>query len=182
MKIISTFVVVDESLFTVQYDTESCDELARVFTNWNDAQYLYDFFSENEKDLGEDFWSQITIEEAVERTRAEAKRLEEKLLEVARKGKENSDITLSSIFKPLSDKEIGQEYEKDKLRGDHKKSWLRIYAIRIDVNVFLITGGAIKLTKTMNCRPHLIKELEKLEICKKYLQEDDEDELDIYET
>lgn len=180
MKIINTFAVVDESLFSVQFDTENCDELARLFNAWNDSEYLYNFFYENEKDLGDDFWSQITIEEAVERTREEAKRLEKKLLEIANKGKENKETTLSSIFKPLSDKEIGQEYEKDKLRGDHKKSWLRIYAIRIDLNTFVITGGAIKLTKTMNDRPHLIKELEKLQICKKYLQEEEED-LDLYE-
>ena len=182
MKIVTTFAIVEDSLFSVLYDTEGNDELTRLFVHWTDALYLFDFFKEHEKDLGDDFWNQITIEEAVERTREEAKILEKKLLEVANKGKESNDITLSSIFKPLSIKEVGDEFEKDKLKGNSFNSWLRLYAIRIDVNMFLITGGAIKLTKTMNNRPHLIKELEKLEICKKYLQEDDEDELDIYET
>ncbi|MEA3496047.1 MAG: hypothetical protein U9R42_08430 [Bacteroidota bacterium] len=46
---------------------------------------------------------------------------------------------------------------------------MRIYAIRIEENVFIITGGAIKLTKTMNEREHLKNELKKLENVKQFL-------------
>jgi len=53
------------------------------------------------------------------------------------------------------------------------KSWLRLYAIRIDANVFVISGGAIKLTPNMNERDHLLKELSKLEITKSFLKEMD---------
>ena len=48
-----------------------------------------------------------------------------------------------------------------KAYGTNYQSWLRIYAIRIG-NVYVITGGAIKLTHLMEERPHTQKEIEKL--------------------
>ena len=48
-------------------------------------------------------------------------------------------------------------------------SWLRVYAIRIEKNVFVITGGAIKLTHTMQDRAHTQEELSKLNQCRQYL-------------
>lgn len=52
----------------------------------------------------------------------------------------------------------------------NKPSWLRIYAIKLDSNVYVVTGGAIKLTQKMD-RPHLMAELKKQERCKKWLKE-----------
>lgn len=48
-------------------------------------------------------------------------------------------------------------------------SWLRIYAIRIDPNVYIVTGGAIKLTAKMQDREHTQIELEKLNKCRNFL-------------
>ena len=45
-----------------------------------------------------------------------------------------------------------------------------MYAIRIDTNCFVITGGAIKVTRTMQQHPETNNELQKLEKCKNYLQ------------
>ncbi|PZQ91008.1 MAG: hypothetical protein DI548_02535, partial [Flavobacterium johnsoniae] len=84
---------------------------------------------------------------------------------------------LSDYFMPLTNNVIG-ELEKDKAKGLAKNSWLRIYAIRVDKNLFVICGGGIKLTKTMNEREHLQKELEKLEITRLYLLNEEDDELD----
>jgi hypothetical protein len=50
-------------------------------------------------------------------------------------------------------------------------SWLRIYAIRFEKNVFVITGGAIKLTPTMQERAHTQQELTKLNLCRQFLME-----------
>jgi hypothetical protein len=45
-----------------------------------------------------------------------------------------------------------------------------LYAIRIDENCFVISGGAIKLTHLMKVRPHTQRELDKLDAAKSYLQ------------
>lgn len=41
----------------------------------------------------------------------------------------------------------------------------------LELNTFIVTGSAIKLTKTMQERTHLLKELRKLEISKVFLIE-----------
>ena len=48
-------------------------------------------------------------------------------------------------------------------------SWLRVYAIRLEKNVFIVTCGAIKLTRTMQDRSHTQEELNKLNQCRQYL-------------
>ena len=57
----------------------------------------------------------------------------------------------------------------EKAYGQASPSWLRVYALRVDTNLFVITGGAIKLTETMNDRDHLKLELKKLRISKKFV-------------
>ena len=49
-------------------------------------------------------------------------------------------------------------------------SWLRIYAIRREPNVYVVTGGAIKLSRTMQEREHTALELDKLNRCKAFLK------------
>jgi hypothetical protein len=49
---------------------------------------------------------------------------------------------------------------------------LRLYAIRVAPNLFVITGGTIKLTHRMEEREHTHVELEKLEKVKRYLAEE----------
>lgn len=60
------------------------------------------------------------------------------------------------------------DLQKSKAYGILRKSWLRIYAIRIAKNIYIISGGAIKLTQKMN-NDDLRLELNKLEITKQFL-------------
>ena len=41
----------------------------------------------------------------------------------------------------------------------HHKSWLRIYALKLSDGCYIITGVAIKLTRTMQEREHTLQEL-----------------------
>jgi hypothetical protein len=195
MEIVDIFEVVERSLYSVLFEAESnalddndtiipvgqLHEFKRLFDLWYDPIRLREFFEEHEKDLNEDYWDGITIDEAIEKTRAEAKVLEAILLEYAKAGKTERLKNLSMIFKPLSDGKIEKEYEKDKAKVNGKKTWLRLYAIRIDANFFVVCGGAIKLRKTLNDRKYLLKELEKIEITRDYLKDEDSDMLDFYE-
>lgn len=81
---------------------------------------------------------------------------------------------LDDLFTPLglSDSRT-RELSREKARNwDRKRhaSWLRVYAIRLDPNVYVVTGGAIKLTRTMQERAHTQLQLDKLNRCKSYLQ------------
>jgi len=168
------FAVIEECLFAVQFSTEELDELDKIFEQWNDPNYLHDFFSEHIDDLQSGFFGDITVEQAVARTQRDAKKLQAKLLDLANQGLAGSGGNLSQLFKAISPKESGKSYEKDKAYGVGHSSWLRIYAIRINVNVFVISGGGIKLTPTMNERAHLEQELHKLDLTRKFIEESTE--------
>ncbi|MEO9477125.1 MAG: hypothetical protein ABJG41_16385 [Cyclobacteriaceae bacterium] len=173
MVIVDTFAVIDQALYAVKFEGEGEDELDRTFNQWNDPLQLHDFFSNHIDDLNSGFFGTVSIQDAVRITREEAKVLQKELYRLAKEGLSGSAGNLSQLFKPLTKGEIGSAYERDKAYGLNHKSWLRLYAIRINVNVFVICGSAIKLTETMNDREHLMTELKKLEIARNYLITDD---------
>ena len=66
--------------------------------------------------------------------------------------------------------EAPEEYAEPNWDRDRHASWLRVYAIRLEPNVYVVTGGAIKLTRTMQEREHTMEQLEKLNRCKAYMR------------
>lgn len=185
MKIVRTFVIEPNCLWAVKIDKENHPdysfawdsenyqhELENLFEFWDDPHRLNTFFEENEDDLKDQYWDGMSIEDAILKTRDEAKQLRALLFEYAIDGKENANKNLSIIFRPLSKSNYDTQYEQDKLKLHTKKNWLRIYAIRIDVHQFIICGGAIKLRPTLNDRNYLIQELLKLKCTKAYIESD----------
>ena len=165
--------IINDSLYAIKYKSDECDEFSRLFEEWTDIEHLELFFEEHKSDLQKEFYDFISIEKAIEQTIEEADKLEQKLIEIAETGKTNDLENLQTLFKPLNKKDVEKypipDYQETKVYGSAKKSWLRLYAIRIEPNVFIVTGGAIKLTETMNEREHLLKELEKLNQVKQFL-------------
>jgi hypothetical protein len=83
------------------------------------------------------------------------------------------EADLDTIFRPLENNRtnemlLGKEKAKIKDRPRHA-SWLRIYAIKLEPGCYIITGGAIKLTRTMQEREHTLNELKKMEKVRNYL-------------
>lgn len=83
------------------------------------------------------------------------------------------EADLDALFRPLEnsrmvDMLLGKE--KGRLKKDiHHVSWLRIYALKLASGIYIITGGAIKLTATMQEREHTLAELAKLEKVRQFL-------------
>lgn len=63
---------------------------------------------------------------------------------------------------------LSREKAKGKRVSGHP-SWLRIYALRLDEGIYLVTGGAIKLTHTMQERKHTNQELIKIKLVRDFL-------------
>jgi hypothetical protein len=158
MKIINTFV---PQLTAFKFHSE--DELARNLDLWTDTKYLYDFFEKNKSDLS--FFKVKTVKEAVLKTREQAYLLQEKLLQCI-----NKDIELDELFQNLDDNEY---HETTLSKQKSKHYWLRLYAIKIESNHYVITGGAIKMTHKMNQNQLTKKEASILEKCRNYLLEND---------
>ncbi len=158
MKIIPIF---EPYLFSIQYENEEFDELERLFENWTDIEILEEFFESNKNDLK---YFRMDIEEAIIETGIEAKAFRKKMLTLLNEDKPELD----SLFENL---DVNETRIYELLKQKSKRRWLRLYAIRIDRNSYLITGGAIKLTLKMDERPHTQLELDKLDRCKNYLRD-----------
>lgn len=162
MEILHTFV---PSLLSFKFSADEPDELEKLFDQWEDPIYLSEFFEENKKDID------ISIDEAIYKVRGEAKFLRKKLINLTA----SKPVRLNELFKNLHNHEI-----KPKLLSPQKapNRWLRLYAIRIDENVYIITGGTIKLDGgaiaannqyQMQDRNHTDEELKKIDRCRYFL-------------
>lgn len=163
MEIVSIFA---GRLYAFQYDGESQDEFNRLFDQWTDLIYLEDFFEHNKSDIFGPYWKYQSVEEAVIHTVDYADGLRNRFQMMVEADSRQRSEGLDLIFTPLSEKSLRvMELRPSK----SKKSWLRFYALRIDSDVYVITGGAIKLTQKMQDRPHTEKELGKLARCRDWL-------------
>lgn len=156
-----------DHLWALKYPEKDIDELTLLFRNWSDFNFLLDFFMDNRDDL-KNFFQVNKVSEAIQDTFDDADALEKLILDFP--ATENLDDT----FRPLglTDSRM-TELTREKARNwkrERHASWLRIYAIRIEKNVFVVTGGAIKLTPTMQDRAHTAAELKKLDKCRDFLK------------
>lgn len=157
------------NVLAVKFKTEDADEFGKAFDSWHDVEYLEDFFERNKSDF--DFYDITSIDHAIERTRKEAQALEDEL-SLCDEGKRK----LFDIFKPLRNNEFIFEFPLE-VKGRLKPGWLRLYALEVEPDVYVITGGAIKLTLHME-REHLQSELDKLKRVKKYMKDNGFTDLD----
>jgi hypothetical protein len=181
MKIVSIFDSSKHTLLAIQYDGEEEDEYTKAFNNWSDVSYLRNFFKEHEKDLLHGYYQCSNINAAITETMALAQKLEDLIYDKAYGGATQKENMLQSLFKPLNNNDT-QIYDLQKSKYNH--SWLRIYAIRIAPNCYIVTGSAIKLVRNMDEKDYLIKEKQKLEKVKNFLIDEgltDEDSFDFIE-
>ncbi len=160
----------DGRLWAVRYEGAEDNVLATIFDQWNDVMWLRTFFKENRADLASYF--KITdVDEAIYDTIDDAERLQCLIMDIS------PDADLDRIFRHLEPSRISQMLlGKEKARLDRRRrhaSWLRIYAIKLSQGVYIITGGAIKLTATMKERRHTLNELAKMERVRNFLISED---------
>lgn len=159
MEIVNIFA---HRLFAFRYAGEADNEYDRLLDLWDDMGYVYNFLKENKQDIPKTKTilqiAECIIEDAIE--------IDEVLIEIT----ETKDKTLSHFFKPLHNLESGARILSLQ-KG--RQFCLRIYAIRIDEDTFVITGGAIKLPlhHLMEDRDHTKVELQKLNNAQAYLNE-----------
>lgn len=148
MKIVAIFA---GKLYTCQYDGVS--EYTRLTDSWTDISHLRKFAKENNISNIKRF-----TEEIIEATEY----IQDKLAYI-----DKSNIPLESFFMPLDNLETRKKVLSLQ-KG--KRYSLRIYAIKIDENLFVITGGAIKLVFKMKDHADTRREKEKLESAQAYFR------------
>lgn len=150
MKIVRIF---ENTLFPLHYGGGNTNEFEKLMNEWTDINYLKDYANQNQIKNFEAFAENIIRDvEGIE-----------DFLNTIQINQESFQL----FFEPLqySERKKTLALQKGKIR----RNSLRIYAIKID-DCFLITGGAIKMSQTMQEHPDTSKELFKLQHARQYLQ------------
>lgn len=137
------------------------------FDFWNDVSRLRDYFSKHADDYPGD------IDQHILRVLNESKAL---LIRLRRMAALN--LGWNILFTPL-DNRIGvlTFHQPSKARPDHNPiedpaPWLRLYAVRLDDNSYVVTGGAIKNWPKMENHDLTMAELTRLDQVVFYLKQE----------
>lgn len=167
MKIVHIFA---NQLFSFHFGGKKMNELRGLLKLWNDTSYLYKFVTENESDVPKKESKLSIVNQLIEN----ANEIDDILIEISNDPKRS----LEEFFKPLHN----QEFRIVKLsRQKGRKNYLRLFAIKIDTNCFVITGGAIKFHHLNKDRLHTLKEMQKIESCRGYLKDNNVFDFDSFQ-
>lgn len=156
----------DGRLWAVHYEGDEDNVLGVVFGQWDDAQWLRSFFKANMADL-QSYFQISDVDIAIDITAEDSDVLQRKILDIS------PEANLDELFRPLNNMQ-SSEMTLDKEKANpksltHHRSWLRIYALKLEDGCYIITGGAIKLTRTMQEREHTLHELLRQEQVRNFL-------------
>lgn len=156
MEIISIFA---PYIYSVKYDGQDENEFDRLFTEWNNVERIGAFLEENHVHLQTEVWKKISEPEAAARqVLDEAEALEMLFDELAELTKEGKTPDFDSHFHYLEGKyKYELEYQPMKSYGAKSPSLLRMYAIKLNSNIYLITGGGIKLADKIQNSPGIME-------------------------
>jgi hypothetical protein len=147
------------------------DIFSKLFEQWHDDAYLSNFFKQNDADLASPYWNGISIDEATDQVQDEALDFEKELRSIEFKMPGYESYTLQDIFHQLHKHEFSLKPQFSRFRKgkpNFPDAMLRLYAIELEDNCLVVSGGAIKLTERMN-RPHLERENKRLILIQDFL-------------
>ncbi len=168
-------------IWSIGYDGHEKDVLTELFENWIDILYLSEYFDKNEYLLNNSFWCGYTKEELINETFNEAITFNNYLYDLYVNCQNGTIPDFDDLFKKLSPNENVWTLEKEKAYSipiiKHHPSMLRLYAIKIQSNAYVITGGGIKLVEKMQETEDLRIELQRLQATRNWLKYHDVDEV-----
>lgn len=169
-KILGIIKILEEKLFSIRYNDGYDSEFDRLMDLWNDVEYVYDYFEKNTKSLTTLYWLKNNWRHVRDSIPEQAQNFESLILDISED--KIAGKTLDDFFRPLNNFEPYLNlFQLSKGKNEEDPACLRIYAVRIGNDKYVITGGAIKLTESMHEHDDLKLELSKLEMAKEYLKE-----------
>ena len=165
MKINTIFA---EKIYALQLLEFRENEFRRALYLWNDVEYLKKFYDENKNIILQNPYLEIkNVHDFIEQVFDESENLEE---EIEHHYENNS---LGDLFEYLFHEISPQNQFYKKI----KQKLLRLYGIKLE-DEYLVTGGAIKITKKMQDHPDTTEQLEILKQTKTFLDSENITDLD----
>lgn len=164
MEIVTIF---GESLYAVKCEGEN--EYERLMDLWTDVSYLRQFAKDAMSQDIESFRRYTRLKDVksfVDAVSEDAEDIQDFMDAV-----EEGENELDNFFTALDNMESGFRELSLRKGKPNRRSFLRLYAIRIDAGTYLITGGAIKLVATMKESEDLMDKKWELNEARAYLQD-----------
>lgn len=152
MKIVRIFA---DQLFAFHYESEADNEYERMMDLWTNVAYLREFARKNKVQ---------NVYEFIDDILHDAEQIQDFLDNL-----NQNNRPYGFYFEPLQDSERSRSLALQK--GKIRRNRLRFYAIKLDDNCFVITGGAIKMSQKMQDHADTNNELEKLKVARAFLHE-----------
>lgn len=160
-------------LLAIRYNKGEDDEYEKNFDLWLNPTEVLKYLIKNKWYLTDDYFTKRfkSTDSIQKKIQNEAHGLQDFFLDLASSNFEDSQNLLEHIFKPLNNKEsYGTELQKSKSPDENKKPLIRLYAIRIHKNLFIVTGGAIKLVEQMDEHDDTDEQLRKIDRVRDFLK------------
>lgn len=165
MKINTIFA---EKIYALQLLEFRENEFRRALYLWNDVEYLKKFYDENKNIILQNPYLEIkNVYDFIEQVFDEAEHLEEEIEH------HYENDSLAELFEYLFNEISPQNQFYKKI----KQKLLRLYGIKLE-DEYLVTGGAIKITKKMQDHPDTTEQLEILKQTKTFLDSENITDLD----
>ncbi|NJC27018.1 hypothetical protein [Neolewinella antarctica] len=120
--------------------------------------------------------------EAINRTKDDSKDLFTRLIQAMAKTDGGDATDLDTLFTTVHETPRSVDFVETKIKGSRFKSWLRLFAVRSSSGVYFITGGAIKLERTLQDHPATQRELDKVRAAARHFRKEDPDKFfELYE-
>ena len=144
-------------IYSIKYDDQKVNEFERLLEEWRDLDKMIAFFEENSEYLKADIWAAVSEPEAaVDQVANEADDLEILLSDLFNNAESHEQPDFDDYFKYLNGRyRFDYEYVPMKSYGRCSPSLIRLYAIKLKANLYIITGGGVKLCKTIQESPGL---------------------------
>lgn len=170
MKFVPIFANQNESplrgLYAVRYDDTPAHEnsWSQFFDNLSDPEFRRDFMRERQHTLlTNDYWGTITVNDAAQRALEEFLTITDELQDAYNIGIDELIRILNERFIPLDNQKNEHVLIRSKGKPDKpKEPWIRLYAVKVSNDLYLFSGGTIKLVKYMDEDSATREELKKL--------------------
>lgn len=164
-------------IYSINFDENDLNEYHRVFREWHDLDYLISFFTVHKQFVSTEFWLNAGIdpenpEKSAARVIDEADELEDYIKKLVANCSNGVKPDFDEYFHFLGGKyKCLWSLEPVKSYGVNKPSLLRLYAIKIESNCYLIVYGGIKLGDTIQSSPVLKEQVfQKIDVVLSYLR------------
>lgn len=150
-------------LYSIRYDGEKRNEFRRLFQEeWNSKDYLLSFFRKYIDYLDKNIWSHLEKkpEEAAKYVIEDANNLEIFINTLERNVNNGKKPDFEAFFYPLDGK-YSYVWDMMPVKGYGRKAhtFLRLYAIKVEANCYIIVYGGLKLGRSIQESPLLKNEV-----------------------